>query len=889
MRPLPGGTLTLLFSDIESSTITLKRLGARWGEALSAQRRILRSAFEVHDGYEMGTEGDSFFVVFTSAHEALSAAVEGQRRLQDHAWPEGVPLRVRIGIHTGEPKLHEDGYIGIDVHRAARIAATAHGGQIVISEATRQLVSDVEEGLYRRDLGWHRLKDLKEAEHLYDVVAPGLLAEFPPLRSLGTLANLPTIGTSLVGRGVELVELRADLGDDEVRLVTLTGTGGTGKTRLALAVAASMEDQFSSGIFFVALHTTDRAALMWAAIADAVGATGDTDERPEERTQRFLRDRRALLLLDNLEQIPDADVVVSQLLSSAPDIKVLATSRRPLHLVAEHEYPVLPLELPAVDTADRQEAERAAAVQLFVRRAQMVQPRFALTPSNTADVVKLCRRLDGLPLAIELAAARSRLLSPRALLGRIDDTLGVGVTAADRTERQRTLGKTIAWSYDLLDPPDQTVFRRLGVFSRTFDLAAIESVVDNEGADPLDVVARLIDVNLVQVTEGVQGEPRMAMLQTIRAFARKRLKASGERVEMRLRHSRWCLQMATEICETLYGPVQMGALDRMATVEQDIRAALDWCLRAAAEVGEERTELGYLLISQMNVYWHRFGYVAEGRGWQERAIEIADGKDSAGLVDALHGMAVLELQQNEVANATAALESALEMARGIGDLDREAREANSLGVARRSIGDTAGARVLLERSISLARQVGSKKRETTALSNMAVILLDSEDYAAAVDTARQAIVADREREDPWGIALNQTNLAMALLRAEGPGAAYRHLVNTAPDSIAFADPELSMAVIEMLAASLAELGDAERAALLMGTADAQRAQIGMPRSTPDQAYCDRSIDLARPSISPIEWSAAHSRGAQLTIKEALDTALAPRETAVDQDSCVETI
>lgn len=875
MRSLPSGTITMLFSDIENSTLAVSRLGTNWGESLSAYRRILRAAFDRLDGFEMGTEGDSFFVVFATAHAALLAALEGQRRLGEYAWPHDVPLRTRMGIHTGEPTRHDDGYIGIDVHRAARISAIAHGGQIVVSETTHQLVSDVQDGSFR-DLGMHRLKDLDEPEHLYDLRAAGLLESFPPLRSLGTLANLPTVRTSLVGRGVELKALRAALGEDDVRLVTLTGTGGSGKTRLALAAAASLSDRFPSGIFFVALHSSNRAALMWATIAESVGASGDVDELPEERAMRFLRDRHALLVLDNVEQIPDADLVVSDVLNGAPDIKVLVTSRRPLHLVAEYEYPVLPLGLPASDTEDRRVAKRAKAIELFVRRAQMVQPGFTLMDSNTVDVIRLCRRLDGLPLAIELAAARSRILSPRAMLSRIDDSLGVGVTASDRTERQRTLGKTIAWSYDLLSAPHQKAFRQLGVFSRGFDLAAMEAVVDTSGIAPLDVAARLIDVNLLGVAEGADGEPRMAMLQTIRAFARKQLKLLGERDEMRLRHSRWCLQMATEISETLHRPQHMGALDRMATVQEDIRQALNWCLRPAREVGKEGTELGYQIISQMNVYWHRFGYVAEGRGWQERAVEIADGEDSAGLVDALHGMAVLELQQNDVANATAALEKALEMARRIGDLDREARETSSLGVAHRSIGDTVGARTLFERSIELARQGDNTRLETTALSNLAVVLLDSQDYGAAVDTVRRAIAADRELQDPWGLALNQTNLAMAILRAEGPEAAYRELVSTAPASIALADPELTITVIELLAASLAELGEAGRAAMLMGFADAQRGSIGMPRPRPDQEYCDQSMRMATELITPEDWSKARSRGALFTVEEALTEALSAR-------------
>ena len=476
MRPLPTGTITLLFSDIEGSTLTLSRLGERWGEALSAQRAILRRVFKAYDGREMGTEGDSFFVVFSSARQAVLAAVEGQRRLQGHDWPEGVPLMVRMGLHTGEPTRHEDGYIGIDVHRAARIAGTSSGGQVVLSEATRLLAGSPDDDVGIRDLGWHRLKDLSEPEHLYDLVVPGLPSQFPPLRSIGAVASLPTGSTPLIGRDGELAELRSAVADPQVRLLTLTGPGGTGKTRLAVAVAAAVEHEFPAGMFFVDLHTADRAATLWLGIADAVGVTGDAEELPPERVRRFLADRCVLLILDNLEQVADADLVVSDLLSRAPRITVLATSRRPLHLVSEYEHPVPPLELPERSAAGPEDAAGSGAVQLFVRRARMVRPGFDVTPQNVVDVVELCRRLDGLPLAIELAAARSKLLTPHALLSRLDHTLASAIPSADRTERQRTLSATISWSYELLTDPEQGVFRRLGVFAGHCDLEAIEAV-----------------------------------------------------------------------------------------------------------------------------------------------------------------------------------------------------------------------------------------------------------------------------------------------------------------------------------------------------------------------------------------------------------------------------
>lgn len=304
----------MLFSDIEGSTSLLTGLGPRWAEALSAHRTVLRDVFEAYDGLEVGTEGDSFFVVFTSATSALLAAVAAQTGLAEHEWPEDRPVRVRIGLHTGEPQRHEDDYIGLDVHRAARISATAHGGQVVMSDATHALVGDALQGLTVRDLGWHRLKDLPEPEHLYDVTPPGLPADHPPLRSLGMAANLPSYSGELVGRGQELEDVIAVIEHDRARLVTFTGPGGTGKTRLAVAVARELQKRFPRDVFFVPLHTAGRATLMWAAIADAVGAPLNAEQQPSQRAVDFLRERAALLVLDNLEQIPDADVVVSRLL-----------------------------------------------------------------------------------------------------------------------------------------------------------------------------------------------------------------------------------------------------------------------------------------------------------------------------------------------------------------------------------------------------------------------------------------------------------------------------------------------------------------------------------------------------------------------------------------------
>lgn len=877
----------MLFSDIEGSTSLLKGLGAAWGEALSAQRRIMRAAFAAHGGAELGTEGDSFFVVFPSAQQALAAAVQAQRQLGQHDWPAGGEIRVRIGLHTGEPERHEDGYIGLDVHRAARIAATASGGQIVLSTTTHALVGH-QDGIEVRDLGWHRLKDLPEPEHLFDVAAPGLRTEHPPLRSLGTRANLPAYATALIGRESELAELCRAMGPGGARLVTLTGPGGTGKTRLAVAVADELQHQLACDLYFVPLHTADRSALMWSGIADALGAPVDAERLPNERALEFLTERAAFLILDNLEQIEDADTVVSHLLDQASGVRILATSRRPLHLVDEFQYPVSTLAVPQRQESDQLSDLQTGAVDLFVRRAGMVKPGFALTEANVDDVIALCRRMDGLPLAIELAAARSRFLSPKALLGRLDDRLSDTLSVTHRTERQKTLKALISWSYDLLDEADQQVFRRLGIFSSRFDLAAVEAVAGGGDRDPLDVVAHLIDVSLLEVVDGPDGEPMVWQLETIRRFARKRLQEAGEYDEVRLDHARWCLAAAQEIAKQLRGSMRMSALDHMKAMEEDVRAALDWCLSPTAPPQEERQETGFALLEPMDTYWYRFGYVAEGRGWHDRALQLLSRDqvpDTIRIVDALHGQGVLAVQQLDLTTGTDALERALAMAHRLGDKFREARESNSLGVARREAGRSQEARVLIERSLSLAREIGDASREATALSNVVHMHMDNAEYDLAVAAARRAIQADLALDDPWGVAINQCNLVFALLRAEGPEVAHQELTQIAAGAVALGDLELSIDLVDSGAAIWAAFGEPVRTARLLGAADHQRQLAGLPRPTPDQRHLDHFVVPARDSLAPDAWRDAYSSGKSLTIEDAVAESMAtPDRTPVPRHS-----
>jgi predicted ATPase/class 3 adenylate cyclase len=506
----------MLFSDIEGSTALLSRLGDRYGEALSAHRAMLRKAIVAWDGREMSTEGDSFFVVFGSAADAVGWALAVQRELAGYDWPGGDPVRVRMGLHSGEPTPHEDNYIGMDVHRAARIAATAHGGQVVLSEAAVGLAAPLPDGVSVVDLGFHRLRDIAVPERLYQLAGPGLREDFPRLKSLGTQASLPVPATPLVGRDEDLARLRTALSGHDVRLVTLTGVGGVGKTRLSLAAAAALETAFPHGVFFVALAAVRDADVMWKTLADSL----DVDGEGQAAVTEHVRNRRALLVLDNLEQLHGAAGVVAGLLAAAPALVVLATSRRPLRLPGEQELPVPPLQVPR--EASVEQVAACGAARLFVQQAAMARPGFTLTAGNAADVAAICGRLDGLPLAIELAASRVRLLAPRALLARLGHSLDLAAADVGQPSRQQTLRNAIAWSYDLLDSDLGGVFRRGGVFAGGCDLDALAAIAAAEpgpetGPDPLQLAAGLLDVSLITVTDGADGEPRVGMLETIRA------------------------------------------------------------------------------------------------------------------------------------------------------------------------------------------------------------------------------------------------------------------------------------------------------------------------------------------------------------------------------------
>jgi predicted ATPase/class 3 adenylate cyclase len=859
--PLPTGTLTLLFSDIEGSTSLLRALGGDWAAALSAQRRILRAAFARFRGRELGTEGDSFFVVFPSALDAVTAAVEAQRGLAEHPWPSAGRIRVRMGLHTGEPTRHEDGYVGIDVHLAARVAAAAHGGQVVLTEATRQLVAGhLPDGVVLTDLGRHRLKDFPQPVALAQLTPAGLDGRFPPLQTLGERAHLPPQTTGIVGRNGELAELRRTLGEDGCRLVTLTGPGGSGKTRLAVAAAEALGDVFPDGVYFVALEAARTRDVLESTLAETLGLPADA--RSPSDLVRFLADLRLLLVLDNLEQLPESGAVVEQLLAAAPAVAVVATSRRPLHVYGEREHPVPPL----TDNG---------AVALFTERARLVRPAFSVTPDVADDVAEICRLLDGLPLAIELAAARTKLLSPRALRTRLAADLDLAVSQTARPERHRTLRGAVAWSYGLLTPDQQRVFRALGVFAGDFGLDAVAAVFDD--LDPLEAVDDLVDVSLAAVGEGWGGEPRVRLLRTISVYARELLAAADELEPVRRRHAEHYLAFVEEVAPQLRSGSFVSAKDRIEQELGNVRAALEWAVPEAGtgdDGASEELEIGLRLCQQLYWYWYACGYQAEGRRWLSRVVRAAGDQDSPQLMTSLHGLGVLLTQHGEVEQGRAALERSLAYWRRRGEPARIARELSSLAVVHRAQGEPAVAREMLAEAIDLARRAGDKERLAAALSNLAIMDVDEQRPAAALERLYEALALDRERGDDWGVVADHVNIAAGLLEDGRPGEALATLRGVTADAVGLGDPDMSVALIEMFAVTFATVQDDRRAARLLGASEAMRSALELPIDPPDAAILEKGIAPARARSAPERWRADVEAGRSIGVAEALAEAMA---------------
>lgn len=601
-------TQTFVFTDIEGSTRLLRALGPRYDGVLRTHDRLIADAVRAEGGEAFGSEGDAQHLVFDDPLAAVRAAVAAQRALEGHDWPSGQRVRARMGIHTGNARRDEHGFVGLVLHETARISAAAHGGQVLLSPATAELVRGrLPAGVALLDLGEHELKDLEAPLRLYQLGVEDLPRAFPPLRARArSRTHLPTARTSFVER--DELETVVELATRS-RLLTLTGPGGTGKTRLAIAAAERLAERFGDGTWFVALDGVREAGLVIPAIITTLGITSRSDA-PLERLTTYLDDRSVLLVLDNLEQVVEAAADIGRIVSECPGVAVIATSRIPLHVYGEQEYPVPALPLPTpTDAMDLSALREVASVRLFEERARGVDPSFAVDEANAADVAHIVTRLDGLPLALELAAARVRLLRPAALRARLHDRLNTLTGGArDRPDRQRTLRGAIGWSYELLDEPERRLFARYGVFAGSASLPLIEAVcgpADEIGRDVLDALEALVDQSLLRVVEQGEDEPRFAMLATIREYARECLLKSGEAEAIERRHAEVYLALAEEAEPRLLGPEAGRWNDRLEADHDDLRATLD---RAVAH---DEAGLALRLIVALWRFWQVRGHLYE--------------------------------------------------------------------------------------------------------------------------------------------------------------------------------------------------------------------------------------------------------------------------------------
>jgi predicted ATPase/class 3 adenylate cyclase/DNA-binding CsgD family transcriptional regulator len=758
-RNLPSGTVTLLFTDIEGSTRLLQGLGDRYASVLAECRQLLRATFQEWNGREVDTQGDAFFIAFARATDAVLAAVDVQRALFAHPWPEDAVVRVRMGLHTGEPTRTREGYVGLDVHRTARIMSAGHGGQVLLSQATANLVEqDLTDDVTLRDLGEHHLKDLARSKHLFQLVISGLPADFPPLKTLDTNPNnLPVQLTPFIGREQELQTIVQLLRNEDLRLLTLTGPGGAGKTRLGLQVAAELSDFFVDGVFFVNLSPISDAALVVPAVAETLSIQERADPFLLNRLKDVLRQKQMLLLLDNFEQVIDAGVQLVDLLAACRGLKMLVTSREVLHVQAERDFPVPPLELPDPKRLPELDVlSHNAAIALFLQRAQAVKPDFQLTNANARAIVEICVRLDGLPLAIELAAARMKLLPPQALLARLDQRLAALTGASrDLPVRQQTLRNTIAWSYNLLDAAEQRLFRRLSVFVDGCMLQAVDAVCtsldDNDGAaQALDGIASLVDKSLLHQTEQEGVELRFMMLETIREYGLERLTVNGEMEATRQAHAGYYLSLAEEAEPQLINNQQIMWLVRLDREHENLRAALHWLI----EQGEakQNLEMALRLGTALEQFWVVRGYNSEGRTFLDQALIASVGVATPTRAKALSTAGRLALNQGDFERGEVLCEHHLALCRELGDTAGIALALQRLAVVAWVRNNTMAAYELTEEALALWRELGDKANIAWALSWLAYIACQQGEYARGLALCEESLAIYRQLENKIGVA-----------------------------------------------------------------------------------------------------------------------------------------
>jgi predicted ATPase/class 3 adenylate cyclase len=871
---LPTGMVAILFTDIEGSTLLWEQDGARMSQALAAHDALVRRAVEGHHGTVVKTTGDGMHAVFADSLNALSATVDLQKALADPAVTSGVPLRVRCGLHAGVVEHRDNDFFGSPVNRAARIMSAAHGGQVLLSQAVADGLRDVLPAMVSlRDLGRVRLKDLSTPERVYQVVHPQLRQEFPALRSLeATPNNLPHQVTNFIGRGNELAELQRLLA--RTRLLTLTGAGGCGKTRLGLQLAADSLERFPDGAWLVEFASLADPELVPQAVASVLSLKGEPGKPIAQSLSEHLEDKRLLLLLDNCEHLLHGCAqLVDTLVRQCPQLTFLASSREALGIAGEQAYRVPSLSLP--DSKQEQTWDsiaRVEAVQLFTDRALLARPDFQVTPHNAAALASICHRLDGIPLAIELAAARVRSLSVEEINRKLDQRFQL-LTGGSRTAlpRQQTLRSLIDWSYDLLHDREKLLLQRLSVFVGGWTLDAAEQVCAGDGVadqEILDLLTSLCDKSLVLVEQN-DGGYRYRLLETVRQYAREWLLTSGGGETVRARHRDCFLALAEETHAKLKGPEQAKWLRRLEAEHENLRASLEWSL---ADAGQSA---GLRLCGALQYFWIMRGHFSEGRRWCERILADAGADErTPERANALSAAGLMAYRQDDFVAARALLEESLAIRRQLGDRKGIGVAAGNLGMVALDEGNFASARALHEESLAIARELGNRNGVLASLANLGNANYEQGDFATARARFEESLAISRELGDGHTTAMTLHMLGM-IEGAQGNHGAAQALYRESLMMLG----ELGLRgrisySLQALATVAAALGSPLRAARLWGAEERLREEIGLSRPAEERLVIDPQVRDARAAAGDgAAFDRAWQEGRAMAYDQAIELAL----------------
>ena len=878
---LPGGTLTFLFSDIEDSTRLVQELGDRYPAVLGAYRSMIRATVNAHRGQVVDTEGDGTFSVFTEPADAARAAVEIQRTMAleplgggglDRPHDPGPGIRARIGLHTGRATVTPEGYVGLDVHRAARIGASGHGGQIIVSSTAASLLADVIAGQewHLRDLGAFALKGLSRSEHLYQLLAPGLAEEFPvPRARQASEVHLPAQLTSLVGRGPEIAQVGALLSRPEVRLVTLSGSGGIGKTRLAVAVAAQVAVDYPDGVLFVSLAGVRDPDQVMTAIAEAIGTT--INRSSFEAVADHFAAKRALLILDNFEQVVAGAPALTRLLTRCPGINMLVTSRVALRVIGEHEYLVPPLPVPSVDTYGLEAIQNSAAVNLFVERARSVRPDFSVNVSNAGDVAGIVRRLDGLPLAIELAAARLRMLTPATLLTQLAksfDALGHG--PQDLPARQRTLRATIDWSYELLTVDERQIFRRLSVLAQNWSLEAAVDLGQLDISATMSLLESLVEKSLLRIESDSEGEPRFRMLATVREYGQERLREAGEFEAVQNHHALHYRDLAEELEPGLNGAGHGASMRRLDLEWENLRLAV----LHFAENGEIVNMVR--LTHALWIYvWVR-GHVAEVGEWMRKAGPPDPDLPAVALGRLTWLTGGVFFERGDHADALAAFERSIEILSATDDLEGLAWAKYLRAATLPAFGASAAdLREMYIDSLERFRAIGTEWGETWAHTSLGLLAASSGDIEEAARHYRNCLEIAQRLENRSMLAMAHTQLGFTHLAAGAMDQARSSLGLAVEIHRTISYREGLVYTLEALAGLSMQEADASRAMIALGAAEATRDRLSL-RPWPAAKWYFEFLVMTADAVADPELVAARVTGRQMDPLTAATVALGQR-------------